>query len=246
MKQMYYIEKKEGDKFALVGCSEWSEANSVISFDELGFCQDDGFYHCFAYATKVTEIGCFGDKNWKFEPQLVKFKLAKKDYQKEDKQKNKVDVKQSRLERWLCDLFNGLEEGVIYKGFINLKDDPYCDLFITKIDPKGQPIPEPLLKQMLSMSVDIEPVETPEHIKPEDIKAPNGKGSWGKGGYGGKPGQTEIEKLTDRMSFICSQVNAMNEGIPVENLAQLADVLSGAENKKAIREVLDLCIALMS
>ncbi|QLE54826.1 hypothetical protein [Nostoc sp. TCL26-01] len=246
MKQFWYIEPKGDNKYASVGCSDWHDANSKIEFSELGFCQDDDFYHVFAYATKFSEIQVFNDKNWKFEPQLVKFKVAKKDYQKEDREKNKVDVKQSRLERWLCHLFNGLEEGVIYSGFINLKDDPYCDLFTKGVDFDGNPIDPLVLTQMLKMSVVIKPVESPEQIKPEDIKAPNSKSGFSKGGYSGKPAQTELEKLSDRLSFVCSQVNAMGEGVPVENLAQLADILATAANKKAIQEVFTLCTALIS
>ncbi|MDZ7968744.1 MAG: hypothetical protein RM368_27965 [Nostoc sp. DedSLP03] len=244
MKDFYYIEPKKDDKFALVGSSDWTQVYSVIEFAELGFCSDDNFYHLFAYATRFTNINKFGDKNWEFEPQLIKMKVAKKDYQKEDKDKNKVNVAQSRLEKWICWMLDARDPSVIYSGFIKLQDDPMCEMFLTGIGLAGEQIDETVLNQMLKMSAIFDPVAEPQYIKPEDVQPP--KGFSNKGGYSGKPAQTELERLRDRLAFVCEQINKMDDSIPVENLAQLADVLSIAENKEEVQVVFDLCTSLMS
>jgi len=244
-RQFWFMPPKEGQKFASAGCSDWADAYSKLEFTELAFCKDDDFYHVYAHATKFTEIQDFNDKKWKFEPCCIKFRVAKKDYQKEDKEKNKVDVKQSRLEKWICHLFTGLVEGQVYSGFINLQDDLYCDLFVSGKDIDGKPIDPMVLTQMQKMSVALNLVESPVHITADDVKVPAGKsGGFTKGG--GRPAQAESEKLADRMKFVCEQVNAMGEGVPVENLAQLSDLILTAPNKNAIREVFNLCTALMS
>ncbi len=245
MKQFWYQAPKEGQKYASIGCSGWSEANSTIIFDELVYCQDDGFYYIFAYATKVTELQNFGNKDWKFEPQLLTFKVAKKDYEKQDKERKTVKVQQSRLERWLCHTLSELEEGLAYKGWINLKDDPSCDYLVTK-NLNGVPIDGAIYQQMLSMNLEIEALtEPPKHINvEEDVKPPSGKGGFGKGGYGAKS-QTEAEKLADRLAFVLGQVNQASD-IKVENVGQLASLVSGTDSvSKELRYVFDLCVALM-
>ncbi|MEH2172194.1 hypothetical protein [Nostoc sp.] len=244
MKDFYYIEPKKDDKFALVGNTDWTQAYSIFEFAELGFCSDDTFYHLFAYATGFTGINKFSEKNWKFEPQLIKMKVARKNYQKEDKEKNKVDVAQSRLEKWICWLLDSMDSSLIYSGFIKLQDDAMCDIFISGIGISGEQIDPTTLNQMLKMSAIFNPVAEPQYIKPEDVQLP--KGFSNKGGYSGKPAQTELERLRDRLAFVCEQINKMDDSIPVENLAQLADVLSIAKNKEEVQVVFDLCTSLMS
>ncbi|WP_375501671.1 hypothetical protein [uncultured Nostoc sp.] len=245
MKQFYYIEPKKDDKYALVGNTDWANAYSMLEFTELGFCKDDDFYHLFAYAKKFTEINKYGDNNWKFEPQLIKMKVARKDYQKENKDKVKTDVKQSRLEKWICFMLDKLDDNQFYSGFISLKDDSMCETFITGLGMRGENIDAAVLAQMMSMSVSLLPLlEPPIHISTEDVQAPNYKNK-GSGGFGGKPVQTEKEKLQDRLAFICEQVNKLSDGIPVENFAQLVDVIEASENPQGIKEIINLCTSLM-
>ncbi|MFN6484539.1 MULTISPECIES: hypothetical protein [unclassified Nostoc] len=244
MKQFFYIEPKQNDKYALVGCTDWTNAYSNFEFSELGFCKDDDFYHLFAYATRFTEINKFGDNNWKFEPQLIKMKVARRDYQKENKDKVKLDVKQSRLEKWLCFMFDKLEEEQFYSGFLSLKDDLMCETFVTGLGMRGEVIDPGVLAQMMSMSASLSPLlEAPVHISAEDVQPPNYKGK--SGGYGGKPAQTEKEKLQDRLTFICEQVNKFSDGIQVENFAQLIDVIEASENPQGIKEIIGFCTSLM-
>lgn len=242
MKQFWYIEPKEGQKYANIGCSGWNEANSRIEFDELVFIKDDDFYHVFAYATAFTEIQNFNNKSWKFEPQLVKFRVARKDYQKEDRDKNKVDVKQSRLEKWLCSLFQESEEGLVYRGWINLKDDSYCDLFVTK-ELKGIPIDDVVLKQMMAMSLEWELLtEPPTKINlEEDIKLPNGKGGYGKE-YAKT--QTESQKLSDRVKFVCEQFTLATEE-PITNLNEIRLLLADDKKRGMAVSLLEICSALI-
>nr|MBD2342525.1 hypothetical protein [Calothrix sp. FACHB-156] len=240
-----YVAPKENQKYASIGCSDWSQLHTKFVFDELAFISDDNFYHVFAHATEISNIEDFNNRSWKFDKGLVKFRVAKKDYEKEDKEKKKVAVAQSRLEKWVCKLFAEREEGVTYHGFINLQDDKYCELFVSGKDDDGSQIEPTMLARMEKMSATLEPVETVEHLSPEDFVLPTGKGGFSKGGFGGK-GQTELEKLNDRVAFICTQVNAMSDCPAISDLGQLADLLEIVPNKKAIQKVFDLCIALIS
>jgi len=235
MKQFWYIEKKENQKFAMVGCSNWAEANSRIEFEELAFYKNDDFYHVFAYATAFTEIAVFGDKNWTFQPQFIKFKFATKDYQKEDKDKNKVDVKQSRLEKWLCSLFDELEEGKFFKGWLNLKDDPYCDIFVSK-ELKGIPIDQSVLSQMMMMSVEMEEI-TPSKLTAEDITVTSSSGGFG--GKGFARGQSELEKIEDRLKFLLKQVEPIAPQ-PINNLHELCTLMENPELGGKLASILQL------
>jgi phosphatidylserine/phosphatidylglycerophosphate/cardiolipin synthase-like enzyme len=49
-KDFWYIAPKEGQKYAIVGSSNWSDTASKVEFDELGFISEDDFYHVYAYA----------------------------------------------------------------------------------------------------------------------------------------------------------------------------------------------------
>ncbi|MBD2494997.1 hypothetical protein [Nostoc sp. FACHB-280] len=219
-RQFWFMAPKEGTKYASVGCSDWSDAYSKLEFAELAFCQDDDFYHVYAYATKFTEIQDFNDKKWKFEPYHIKFKVAKRDYQKEDKDKNKVEVKQSRLEKWICHLFTGLVEGAVYSGFINLQDDLYCDLFVTGKDIDGKDIDPMVLTQMQKMSVGLTLVESPTHILAEDLKVPQGKGA-----YFGEAVVFAVDAATMYQAgyiFYCSDNGVwLVDAVPPEYLRQL-------------------------
>ncbi|MBW4689608.1 MAG: hypothetical protein KME40_32080 [Komarekiella atlantica HA4396-MV6] len=232
---------KEGNKYAYVGTSNWAEANSQIDFSELGFCDDDSFYYVFAYVTKFNGIAKLRDDSWSFEPQLIQFKVAKKDYEKTDKEGKQQKVVQSRLEKWLCKLFDELDEG-IYSGSLSLQDCSMVESFVTGLDNSGKPVDPTTLKIMQGTYASLELVEKPEKVLPEDIKTPSGK-SYSKGGYA--KGQTELEKLNDRVSFICQQVNNQTS-IPVENFAQLVDILEISPEKETISKILSLCTSLMS
>jgi hypothetical protein len=240
VKSFWYIPAKEGQKYAIVGCSEWANAYAEMHFSELKFISDDDFYHVYAYATNFAGVENFNDKNWKFEPQLVKFRVARRNYQKDDKNKGKVDVKQSRLEKWLCHLFSEMDEDSAYSGFLALKDDSQLESFITNTDVKGEPLDPVIRNFLLQKAVLLEPIETLQHIKPEDIEIPKGKTGYGKG-YG-KPAQTELEKLNDRLTFICQQVNAYST-IQAENIPQLIDLMGDNPNIEAIFKS---CLEIMS
>lgn len=248
MKQFWYIDPKKDDKYALVGCSDWTEAYSKFEFDELGFTSDDGFYHLFAYATKFTEINKYGERNWKFEPQLIKLKVARKDYQKEDRDKNKVDVKQSRLEKWVCSLFDSLSNGIVYSGFINLQDDSMCDIFVSGTGLKGEKLDPAVLAQMMSMSASVTPLfEPPQHLDIADIKTPSSNGYYNKGGYGGgKPVQTELERLADKLAFVCEQINKCGVEPPTTSIADILRASKIHPEKELISETLSWLTTLFS
>jgi hypothetical protein len=244
-KDFWYIAPKEGQKYAMIGSSNWSDTASKVEFDELGFISEDDFYHVYAYATKFKGIASFGDKSWEFKPQLVKFRVARKDHEKEDKEKKKVVVTQSRLEKWICSLFGRLEEGKIYSGFINLQDDEFCLTLATGIDHNtGNQIPEEVLRQMEKMQAYVVEVTEPKHVLAEDIEIPKGKK--GGFGYGGSKGQTELEKLNDRVAFICQQLGFISPELKISNLAEIHEAMQTFDGYKAnIEAVFGYCTNLM-
>lgn len=239
----WYNAPKDGSKYASLGCNSWAEVNSKVEFKELGFCSDDDFYYVFTYATKFTDVGKIGDKDFKLEPQLLTFKVARKDYQKWDsKEKKQVPAQQSRVEKWVCKIFSSLEQGSIYKGEIHLQDCGLIDAFITGIDSSGKPVDPLSLEFMQSNMKRFELVDASEHVLADDIKTPEGKSGWS--GKGGAKAQSELEKLNDRTAFLLSQVNQIDASLDVKNIYELAKAMDEGKNS-LLGTVYGICCELM-
>lgn len=241
-RQFWYMSPKEGEKFASVGCSDWNDTSSELTFEELGYVHDDDWIHFYAFATKFTDIQDFNNKNWKFEPGFIKFKVAKHDYQKENKEKQKVDVKQSELEKWINLQFPATLSGAIFSGFISLKTNPYHKMLLENKDHTGKELVPEMANMLMAGMLTLTLIEEPTKIKPEDIALPQGKGGFK---YGGAKGQTELEKLNDRVAFLCDQINKCGEATPVTNVYEICTIHNFSKQPHLIAEVLKTCTSLM-
>lgn len=192
----FWYNKKDDEKVANLSCTDWSEVNSKFEFDELGFTSDDTFYLIVANATKFSDCLKMGEKDFSLTEQLIKFKIARKDYTKKDwKTKQDVNITQSRTEKWLCQTLDALDGTKRYKGFLHLQDGNFIDNFLTGKDSDGKEIPSDTLQWMATSYKSLEEIEE-EKITSDLLSMPVTKSY---GGY--SKGQTEKERLTDKVSF---------------------------------------------
>ncbi|WP_201800715.1 hypothetical protein, partial [Dulcicalothrix desertica] len=80
----WYNTPSEGSEYSNLACTDFAGLNSLIKFDEVAFKSDDDFNYVFGYASDASDLIKVGDRDFKFTPQLITFKLAKKNYQKYD------------------------------------------------------------------------------------------------------------------------------------------------------------------
>lgn len=246
----WYNAPKEGQKFANLSCKDWFEVNTQFEFEELAWKQDDGFYHLFAYATKFTDcdqMGLGAGIKFKFEPQLVQFKVAKKNYIKKGFQgKPDKSIEQSRVEKWLCKVLSQYDEGVIYHGKFSFTDTAQIDTFLTGIDPNGQKVEPLLLQSMESYYYSLSVVGESKYLKPEDIQI---KSNW-KGGGSSAPSQTELEVLNDRLAFVLQEVDKDEQlkGRWDGSLKSLIKMRRESEENSAGKEIWEIfttCLMIM-
>lgn len=193
----FWYNKKDDAKLANLACSEWKEVNSKIEFDELGFARDESFYYIYSKVNRFTDVMKMGDKDFKIGKELVTFKIARKDYTKKDwKTKVDVQVPQSRVEKWVCSVFDVLDATKRYKGFLDLQDGNYLDTLLSGRSPEGKELQPEFLEMMQSTYRDFKETESKE-IGDDLIVVP--------AGYSGSSyskGQTEIEKIKDRIAIL--------------------------------------------
>ncbi|MGB3650866.1 MAG: hypothetical protein WBA41_06600 [Rivularia sp. (in: cyanobacteria)] len=208
----FWYNKKDDAKIATLACNDWLESNSKVEFNELGFTSDDTFYLIVADATKFTDVLKMGDKDFKISNEIVQFKVARKNYVKKDwKTKADVSITQSRVEEFVCSIFDNLNSELRYKGFINLQDGNYLNNLLTGKAVDGQIIPENMLEMMKSTYLLFEEIEESK-ITNDLLSMPASKGfsSYSKG-------QTEAEKIKDRVAFVDSQIKEVWEAENIES-----------------------------
>lgn len=234
----YYNEKKDGEKFASIGCADWETANSTIEFSEAVFLSDEEFYYFFGYALSFSDCQKIGDKNWKWSPQLVTFKIAKKNYKgrKYDKDTGKwsdVDKEQSVGEKVVCKILESTEDDKFYKGKLQLTTDPSGKAIATGLGDDGKPVPSEMLAMLLAYRGTVTEIPESKHFKLEDVKLPDKKGGFNRG----SSGQKEIERLGDKLQFICNQLS--EAGIVLEkcNMGEIYKSMQGSELAMAIVEL---------
>ena len=244
---VFWYNPPKDSKFASLNCSDWKQVNSKIEFDELRFCSSDEFYYIYARCSKFSGVQKMGEKDFtidsKTEPVFLTFKVARKDYDKWDyKEKKQVPTEQSRLEKWICKIVDGLDPTKAYTGKLDLQDSNILDIYLSGLDTGGNPIDENLLKTMQATSVSLEPIE-PTHISDDEVKLPVDNKT--KGSFGGSKGQTELERLNDRLAFMCQQVCKIDESITVSNLFELCKILDHEKFGKDAGLVLNFSTDLM-
>jgi hypothetical protein len=224
----WYNTATDGEKFNSISCADWNQVNTNLEFDELAIKEDEDFYYLYGQFTKATDITKVGDKDWKFEPQLLTLKIAKKDYQKYSmKEKKRIPVSQSRVEKYYSKVFSGMNLTVIYSGKIQLQDSGFIDALLTGVDPNNNNVlPDAVLEMMASGFHAFKVVDEPTIIKPDEIKLPTKSG----GNWGSGKSQTEYEKLGDRVKFVIEQFKLSIPHTEVNNFPELIKLMSNEAN----------------
>ena len=76
---IFFNPPKEDSRYATVGGIDWENINTVVEFSELRYISDESYYYLYLYATKFTDLVKIGEKDWRFEPQLIILDIAKAD-----------------------------------------------------------------------------------------------------------------------------------------------------------------------
>jgi hypothetical protein len=201
----WYNEPGKDEKFATVVTSNYEELNSQVEFSEITSRKDDDFSYLFGWITKITDTKKYGNNDWKFEPQLLMLKFARKNYEKWDsKQKKKVPTEQHPIEKLTCQAVDTLDETKVYSGKMLLQNGNIINMLLTKSDAGNTPMSDEMYNMMLSSYFSFTEIESCEHLPVDEIKLP-AKSGGGYGGYGAKS-QSEYDKLTDRVKFAVEQL----------------------------------------
>lgn len=238
---------ENGAKFATLNPnyakSDWSWLTlaATLEFSEFRFTSNDDFYFIFANATKLTDFKNFADLKAPWSECLVTFQVARKDYEQYQKAAGgKVTVKQSRLEKVVCMLLAGLDPAVCYSGELCLMDTSTLDNIVSGLDKKGVQMSEEKIAGLLETIGTFEIVEAPEKITDADVGVPaqkNGSGSYSKG-------QTELEKLNDRLKFLSIHIKVVMPDVAITNVSELTQVLKNASQPE-VTEIYLTCLELM-
>lgn len=235
----WYNTPSEGSEFSNLACTDFAALNSIINFEEVAIKSDDNFNYVFGFANNASDLIKVGDKDFKFTPQLITFKLAKKNYQKYDvKTKAKVDVEQSLIEKLMCQLLDELEASKVYRGTMQLQTSGIVKMLVENVDTQGKELPGVVRESMSSSYLSVVEVLEPKHIKIDALKLPEKK-PWG--GSGAKE-QTEYEKLTDRLKFVAEQLKLE---YPSKDIKSISDIHLLTSLEPSASLTLQMCISLM-
>jgi hypothetical protein len=237
--------------YASLNATDWSQVSSRAVFEEFCLIESDDHVHLAGYASdfdgikkmNAREAGGGLNRDWKFEPSNVAVKFAKKTYKKWDSvAKKQIDAEPSRTEQYYAKVLSNFEAGKVYSGKFLLKDDAYMDMVIKGVDPFGKPIPQENLDVLNAGFFSIQEVAEPIRIKPDDIKIPQAK-QWGSRG---SSGQSEYDKLTDRIKFIKEQMAIADPEFKMFGVHDFdAAKLSGIPNGDIIYSTWINCLAVI-
>ncbi|GAA6621576.1 hypothetical protein [Scytonema sp. NUACC26] len=220
----WYNAPAKDSKFATISASKWSEANTKLTFGELAIKEDDTYYHLFGQCLDATDVINAKERGWKFEPQLLQVKIAKKEYQKwNSTEKKNETVQQSIVESFFATCFSQLDLTKVYQGKVILQSIPQMEMIFEQkeSDPDmSQKVLEMTAKSMCTLVECLEPTI----IKLDEITIPT-KSNNGFGG--GSKAQSESDRLIDRMRFIKEQVKL---ALPDVEINSTADLVAAFEN----------------
>lgn len=235
----WYNTPSEGSEYSNLACTDFATLNSIINFEEVGIKADDDFNYVFGYASNASDLIKVGDKDFKFTPQLITFKIAKKNYQKYDvKTKSKVDIEQSLIEKLMCQLISELDANKVYRGTMQLQTSGIVKMLVENTDTQGKELPGVVRESMINSYLSLVEVFEPKYIKIDALKLPEKK-SWGNGSA---KLQTEYEKLTDRLKFITEQLKVE---YPSQNLVSLSDIHLLTQLEPAANLTIELALKLI-
>jgi hypothetical protein len=229
----WYNAASEGSKFNSLACTDWNQVNSMVQFDELAVKSDEEFHHLFGHANSATDVIKVGEKDFKWIPQLVTIKIARKNYQKYDRvAKKKVDAEQSTIEKLICKLLESYDLSKVWKANIQFQHSNIVQMLVDGVDTMGKPMPDMVFDSMSSSYLSMSEVTEPQHIKPDELQLPKA-GNWS----GGKASQTEYEKISDRMKFATEQIKL---AFPTVEATSVFDIANSLEKVPGLASVWDI------
>jgi hypothetical protein len=158
------------------------------------------------------EISCIGE--------TVVIRLLNKAQHETNFKGEKKQIEQSKLEMFLCDRISNLNWEKAYSGHIRFRFD---GMLAYLLDP-NQKMPDEMRVSEEKAAIDL--TELSEiTIQPEELKV------GGKSFAGGSKGQSEYEKLSDRVKFILDQMKLMFPNSKLDNINDLV-VLMAEDGKE--------------
>ena len=236
-------EPKDGEKFSSIRPIKWTEVSTVLSFDELRVASSDGKHRLFMVLNKDIKA-LAKDASGKSSPvEKTTGVLLQLDSKRKPTTWQGKTTEVSRMEAFLNSQIDKLDNSKSYKGSIALQDSPMLEMLISGTDATGQPIEPGFAATAWAMIWNLQETE-PNLIKPEDCTAPKG----GSGSWGGSKGQTELEKLNDRLEFFRIQVAKVDPDYKVDSPFDLTETAIAISSTTKINELLvtiDACAILM-
>lgn len=225
---LWYNPPKGDSKFATLGGS-LGDARSPIQFAEARIIKDGEVYILFGFAESIGDIQQMGEKSWKFTPQLVQVNLHSQPYTKKSRKGNdwvSEQVHPTLIEKFLVsefeanpDLFLG---SVPFKGLINLENNiPLLTSLVYGKGSDGKELPEAARFYLKASFIAVEPTEAQQLTEAPVADK--------KGFAGGMRGQTEAERLAEKMAFLKRELGQYAEG--ANSLVEIALSLSQLERE---------------
>lgn len=221
----FWYNKKDEEKVATLSCTNWEEVNSKVTYEELGYMSDDDFYYLIGLTSKFTDCKKRGENDFSLTDEITRVKVARRNYTKKDwNTKKDVQVKQSRVEKWVCKILDSLDADKRYKGFIDLQDGNYLDNLLSEKDSDGKELPSGFLETMSSSYRQLN--ETPESkITSDLLEVPKYKSF---GGY--SKGQSEKEKLEDRQAYMLEACKDIKGDDKVPTIAEFFNLIQNMDS----------------
>jgi hypothetical protein len=167
----------------------------------------DKFITVYGFAElPLVGVDKFGDTNWVFEPQLVKFKIPKLSYESEYNGK-KTKVEQSPGMKASLHLITQHGFDTPFSALLDFGMAlPVANSVINGKNDKGNDLTAMELEMIGSYFIKLEPIEKLTKLEGIEIKEQS------RNGYGaGAKGQKESERLADRMTWLQAQVKPDSE-----------------------------------
>jgi hypothetical protein len=236
----WYNPPTKDSKFATLAVTDWSNMHVRLDFEEFCIKEDDTFYYLFGFANEASDLVFVkAGRDWKFEPQMVTLKIAKKDYERWDMtEKKSVPASQSKTERFFAKIFSNLDLSKVYTGKFGFSHMPLMDAYVLE-ENDGQPMAENVKEITVKTSFPVTVVDEPQKIKINDITIPTkSKAEYAKG-------QTEYERLNDRLKFLETQLRLV---YPDNEFNSLKDIVNFSDTKKAdadFAEIYQIIVVLL-
>jgi hypothetical protein len=208
----FYNAPKDGEKFSTIAFMDWNQINSTIDFEEFRFCSNDEYYYVFGVCNSVTDVIKSGDKDWRMpKGEKLMLKIARKPV----KRKKDTPEVHYEVEKLMVMQLEKIDPTKAYAGQITLQQNGFVSMIVSGLDPAGKPVPQEQVDAFSSGFFSVTEKEI-ELIQDADMIIPKG---WS--GFGGKAGQTELEKLGDRLTFIRNQIAAAGYDYQIKSVLDL-------------------------